>query len=131
MNDRASNLRKNPTQAEQALWQWLRTRQMEGHEFRRQHTVAGFIGDFVCVEQRLIVEVDGGQNDAQCAYNDARTALLESAGWRVLRFWNNEVLQQTEAVVEAIRLALSDPNGGPDGGAADGKGDPSPGRREA
>lgn len=126
MNDRASNLRKNPTQAEQALWQWLRTRQMEGHEFRRQHTVAGFIADFVCVEQRLIVEVDGGQNDAQRAYDDARTALLEAAGWRVLRFWNNEVLQQTEAVVAAIRLALGDPNGGPDGGAAYGNGKPSP-----
>jgi very-short-patch-repair endonuclease len=131
MNNRAGNLRENQTQAEQALWQGLRKRQMEGHEFRRQHTVAGFIGDFVCVEQRLIVEVDGGQNDAQRAYDDARTALLEAAGWRVLRFWNNEVLQQTEAVVEAIRLALRDPNGGPDGGEADGKGDPSPGRGEA
>ena len=103
---RARELRNNPTEAERALWRHLRLRQLEGQKFRRQVPLGRYIGDFVCVEKRLIVEVDGGQHSDMADTDATRTAWLEAQGFRVLRFWNHHVLGDIEAVVEAIREAL-------------------------
>jgi very-short-patch-repair endonuclease len=104
---RPKELRNNPTEAERILWQHLRLRQLGGHKFRRQQPLGEFIVDFVCLEKRLVVEVDGGQHSSKVAYDEQRTAWLEQQGFRVLRFWNNEVLQNIEGVGEAIWQALT------------------------
>ncbi|GIX29175.1 endonuclease domain-containing protein [Pelomicrobium sp. G1] len=93
------------TDAERKLWHRIRREQL-GVKFRRQHPFENYILDFVCLEQKLIVEVDGSQHAQALAQDAARTAALEAAGFRVLRFWNNEVLQETEAVLERILQAL-------------------------
>lgn len=105
---RAKALRKRMTDAEQHLWGRLRRRQLLGFKFRRQVPTGPFIADFACVEAKLIVELDGGQHvDAQ-ATDEARTQLLESRGFRVLRFWNDDVLKRTDDVLEDIVRALPD-----------------------
>src|SRR5437899_1689174 len=88
----AQRLRREMTDAERKLWSALRSRQMEGAKFRRQQPIGPFIADFVCQERRLIIEADGGQH-AESSTDDRRTAFLESKGYRVLRFWNNDILQ--------------------------------------
>ena len=105
----AKQLRKNSTDAERALWRALRSRQLGGYKFRRQQPLGPFIVDFVCLESRLIVEVDGGQHDhtAQKVMDQARTDWLQMRGFRVLRFWDHEVLTQLDAVAQAIANALS------------------------
>lgn len=95
-------LRQNMTPAERTLWQHLRGKRLGGYKFRRQQPFGGYILDFVCLEAKLMIEIDGGQHAEQVAYDEARTRDLEAAGFTVLRFWNNEVLQQTEAVFTAI-----------------------------
>ncbi len=102
----ARALRSNPTEAERALWKHLRVRQIEGHKFRRQQPLGRYIVDFVCLEKRLIVELDGGQHAEQVRSDTNRTAWLEAQGFRVMRFWNHDVLNEIEAVKEAIREAL-------------------------
>ena len=98
-------LRRNMTDAEVRLWQRLRGRQIAGCKFRRQHPFLDYVLDFVCLEERLIVEVDGGQHLAsEC--DRVRDRRLQEAGFEVLRFWNNQVLQEIESVVEVIRAAL-------------------------
>lgn len=96
------NLKQNMTLAEQKLWYHLRSKRLNGIKFRRQLTIGGYIVDFVSMEHRLIIELDGGQHSEQIEYDERRTAFLNAQGYRVLRFWNNEVLQQTEAVLEKI-----------------------------
>lgn len=103
----ANQLRKSMTEAEQRLWQRLRNRQL-GVKFRRQHPFQGYILDFVCLDQGLVVEVDGSQHADATARDAVRTNALERAGFRVLRFWNNEVLTQTDAVVECIMRELTE-----------------------
>jgi very-short-patch-repair endonuclease len=80
---------------------------MEGLKFRRQHPYEDYILDFVCLEKKIVVEVDGGQHQETATEDGARTKLLERAGFRVLRFWNHEVLQKVEAVAEQILQAAS------------------------
>jgi len=104
--ERARVLRKNPTEAERTLWKHLRLRQLEGQKFRRQQPLGLYIVDFICIEKRLIVELDGGQHSEQVASDAERTAWLEAQGFRVLRFWNHEVLKDAEAVVDVIREVL-------------------------
>ena len=104
--ERARVLRKSPTEAEHALWGHLRMRQLEGHKFRRQQAIGRYIVDFACLEKRLLVELDGGGHAEQVASDAKRTMWLEAQGFRVLRFWNHEVLQNMQAVTEAIREAL-------------------------
>ena len=104
---RARELRKNSTDAEKHLWQKLRNRQLEGYKFKRQVPIGHYIVDFLCVSANLIVELDGGQHTEQQAYDDKRTALLESKGFTVVRFWNDEVLQNIDSVLMALTLALS------------------------
>ena len=102
----ARGLRRRPTEAERLLWRHLRLRQVGGYRFRRQQPLGPYIVDFVCLEKRLIVEVDGGQHAAQVEKDAQRAAWLEADGFRLLRFWNSEVLQDTQAVQETIRAAL-------------------------
>jgi very-short-patch-repair endonuclease len=105
----ARQLRSHATDAEQHLWRQLRARQIGGAKFRRQHPIAHYIVDFVCLEKRLIVEADGGQHVERQALDAKRSAFLAAQGFRVLRFWNDEVLTQTEDVLEAIIRALNEP----------------------
>ncbi len=90
------------------MWRALSRRQVAGVRFNRQVTVGPFIADFAARSEKLIVEVDGGQHDAQAAYDEARTRYLEAQGWRVIRFWNNDVLRNLEGVVATIERALAD-----------------------
>jgi very-short-patch-repair endonuclease len=94
------------TDAERALWARLRRRQVLGLKFRCQHPLGRYIVDFVCLERRLIIEVDGGQHLEQEGHDRERSSWLESQGYRVRRFWNSEVLATIDAVVETIAMAL-------------------------
>ena len=96
-------LRKRPTDAEQLLWSYLRMKQMEGLKFRRQQPIDKYIVDFVCFENRVIIEVDGGQHAAEKNKDIEREKYLQRYGFKVLRFWNNEVLQNTNEVLAVIR----------------------------
>jgi adenine-specific DNA-methyltransferase len=104
---KARTLRKRPTDAESALWRQLRLRQIDGYKFRRQHPIGPYIVDFVCLEKKVIVEVDGGQHTVQVQKDSERTAWLERSGYRVVRFWGHEVLTELESVKEAIRRSLT------------------------
>ena len=107
-NSKARELRKNPTESEQALWKHLRMRQLDGYKFRRQQPIGQYIVDFVSFEGRVVVELDGGQHSQQMDYDSKRTAWLEDQGYRVLRFWNNQVLQEIEAVKAIVSNVLED-----------------------
>ena len=112
------SLRREMTDAEKLLWRQLRMKQFEGHKFRRQHPLGNYIVDFVCLEAALILEVDGGQH-AENANNDAiRTQWLQEKGFHVMRFWNNEVLNNIEGVKLAVWNYLSklQPPSQPSGG---------------
>ena len=100
----ARHMRHTPARAEDVLWQRIRNRRIGGVKFRRQHAIEGFVVDFVCIERRLIIEVDGDIHEEpdQQAYDQQRQAVLESRGFRVLRFTNEEVLHSIEAVTEVI-----------------------------
>jgi very-short-patch-repair endonuclease len=104
----ARQLRRSMTDAERALWRLIRIKQVGEMRFRRQRPVGQYIVDFVCLEAKLILEIDGGQHADQIAYDNARTQFLESLGYRVLRFWNNDVLQNMDGVVTVILGALGD-----------------------
>jgi very-short-patch-repair endonuclease len=99
-------LRNSPTDAEHRPWQRLRGRQIEGCKFRRQHPYGDFILDFACLERRVVVELDGSQHFDASDRDAARTRELESETFTVLRFWNNEVSENIEGVLEAIRQCL-------------------------
>ncbi len=101
----ARELRNHQTDAEDALWYMLRDRRMAGTKFRRQHPVEPYVLDFYCHELKLAIELDGGQHNHE--YDERRSAFLARKGIRVLRFWNNDVFQQTEAVLEAIYHAIT------------------------
>ena len=103
---RARELRKNSTEAERFLWRHLRLRQLGGYKFRRQQSLGPYIVDFVCLEKRMVIEVDGGQHSEHVKYDAQRSAWLEAQGFRILRFWNDEVLRATEAVKEVIGKEL-------------------------
>jgi very-short-patch-repair endonuclease len=95
------------TDAERKLWSILRGRQIDGLKFRRQHPFENYILDFVCLEEKLVVEVDGGQHQNRLTEDNIRSKVLEEAGFRVLRFWNHEVLLECEAVAEQILQEVS------------------------
>ena len=104
----ARALRANATDAEQALWRHLRANQMLGCKFRRQHPIGPYIADFACVARHVVIELDGGQHAEEqgMAHDAVRTQHLQSQGWRVLRFWNHEVLTELAAVLQVIAQAL-------------------------
>ena len=103
-------LRRNQTEAEAKLWMYLKNRQLNGAKFRRQRPVGNYICDFVCLEAKLVIELDGSQHNEKLAKeNDQqRTLCLESQGFKVMRFWNNEVLENIEGVVLAIKQELGE-----------------------
>ena len=105
--EHARQLRRDQTDAERKLWSRLRAAQL-GVKFRRQHPVAGYYADFCCVEQRLIVELDGGQHMQQQPRDAQRTQDLQAVGFRVLRFWNDDALLRTDDVLAAIVRALGE-----------------------
>jgi very-short-patch-repair endonuclease len=105
----ARDLRKSATDAERLLWSRLRRRQMDGFKFRRQHSLGPYICDFTCLEAHIVVELDGSQHIEQADYDRRRDLFLRSKGFRVLRFWNNDVLSRTDAVLETVYPALPQP----------------------
>ncbi len=99
---RPRNLRRNQTMAEEQLWERLRNGRLKGHKFRRQVPLGRFIVDFSCYDARLVIEVDGGQHAERTEEDTARAGWLESRGFRVLRFWNHEVIKNVEGVLARI-----------------------------
>ena len=102
---RARRLRRDATDAERRLWYRLRARQIDGAKFVRQEPIGPYVADFICRERHLIIEVDGGQH-ATDPRDAVRDRWLSEQGYRVLRFWNNDVLANTEGVLESIAAAL-------------------------
>lgn len=110
MKHLARSLRKNMTEAEKTLWYFLRNRRLKGYKFRRQKPIGKFIVDFVCTAPKLIVEVDGGQHAVNTGHDARRTAYLQQKGYRVLRFWNHDVLREKEVVLKKILAELRTPS---------------------
>lgn len=94
-------MRKDPTDAEAMLWNILRTKKLDGMRFRRQHPIENYIVDFICLEEKLIIEVDGSQH-TENAYDEKRDAKLTELGFTVLRFWNDEILKNSDAMAQMI-----------------------------
>ncbi|MGH8541355.1 MAG: endonuclease domain-containing protein [Stenotrophobium sp.] len=103
----AKALRKRQTDAEFLLWQKLRNRQLAGCKFRRQYSVGPFIVDFACIEAKLVIELDGGQHVELADQDQARTEYLQRCGFRVIRFWNDQVFKEAEGVLQAVLAALT------------------------
>jgi len=106
-------LRRNSTEAEKALWQRLRNKQLEGLKFRRQQRIGQYIVDFVSFEGRLVIEVDGGQHAVEREKDLEREQWFHSQGFQILRYWNDEVLGNIEGVLEVIRERLLSPSPDP------------------
>ncbi|MES3095598.1 endonuclease domain-containing protein [Sphingomonas aerolata] len=105
--NRARKLRRNATEAETRLWQSLRSRRLADFKFRRQVWIGPFIADFLCMDAMLVVEVDGSQHIGDAAYDADRSAYLANKGYRVIRVWNNDVMQRMDDVLAAILSALT------------------------
>ncbi|QJQ32313.1 DUF559 domain-containing protein [Sphingomonas lacunae] len=103
-NPHAARFRRDSTEAERCLWRSISNRQLSGYKFRRQASIGPYIADFLCISARLIVEVDGGQHTEET--DAARTAWLEDQGYRVVRFWNNEVMGNIEGVLTVLLAEL-------------------------
>ncbi|MBM3926619.1 MAG: endonuclease domain-containing protein [SAR202 cluster bacterium] len=106
---KAKHLRRNLTDAERALWRRLRFKAVEGYKFRRQQPIGAYICDFVCLEKRLVIELDGGQHSWSVRHDTERDAWLNALGYKVLRFWNADVLKNPDGVLEIIYGALREP----------------------
>lgn len=106
MKNLARNLRRKQTEAERLLWVHIRNRRLDGYRFRRQEVIGSFIVDFVCLEKKLIIELDGGQHVDNAVANAVRTQQLEEYGYHVIRFWNDEVLTRTDDVLSSILKEL-------------------------
>ncbi len=102
----AKRMRRVPTEAESLLWRQLRAGRLANYKFKRQQPIGHYIVDFVCFTQKLIIEVDGGQHTDLKARDESRTVWLQAQGFRVMRFWNHEVLQHRELVLEEILRQL-------------------------
>ena len=102
LTENARKLRKNQTDAERVLWRHLRTRNLMNLKFKRQVPIGDYIVDFLCYEKNLIIEVDGGQHAEQQVYDQKRKKWLESQGFKVIRFWNHDVLKNLDGVAEKI-----------------------------
>jgi very-short-patch-repair endonuclease len=107
MESRARHLRISQTEVEKRLWYRLRNRQICGCKFRRQESIGRYIVDFACFERSLVIELDGGQHAAETAKDESRTRWLESQGYFVLRFWNNDVIDNIDGVLDRIAEELN------------------------
>jgi very-short-patch-repair endonuclease len=106
-HETARRLRREQTPAEQVLWRHLRTKRMGNVKFRRQHPIGPYFVDLCSIQRKLIVEIDGDQHADQSAEDEVRSSFLNSYGYRVLRFWNNQVLENTDEVLAEIEKFLS------------------------
>jgi very-short-patch-repair endonuclease len=106
----AHELRRSATEVERALWGRLRVEKLAGARFRRQVPIGPYIVDFACLKSRLIIELDGSQHFGRASYDQARSAFLETRHFRVLRFWNNDVTERCDAVIETIVWAIAHPD---------------------
>ena len=106
--DFARKLRKEPTPAERKLWAYLRRDQLDGVNFRRQHAIGNYIVDFCSPKHKLIIELDGSQHLEQEEYDLERTKYLKEQGYQVIRFWNHQVLNDMEGVIQAITFSLDE-----------------------
>src|ERR1700690_8395 len=106
--ERARQLRKELTPAEQKLWANLRNNKLNGVNFRRQHAIGSYIVDFVAIKHKLVIELDGSQHLKQEERDTERTQYLESQGYKVIRFWNDKVMNDIEGVVHAIEIMMKD-----------------------
>jgi tRNA(adenine34) deaminase len=104
----AKTLRQTMTEAEEKIWYFLRAGRLDGIKFKRQAPIGPYVVDFVAPLRKVVVELDGGQHADEVAYDEARTAFLSKEGYRVLRFWNNEALLNTEGVLETILLTMNE-----------------------
>jgi very-short-patch-repair endonuclease len=105
---RAGELRKEPTPAERKLWSYLRGNKLNGVNFRRQHAIGNYIPDFVSIKRKIIIELDGSQHLSQAEYDIERSQYFKSLGYKVIRFWNNWVMNDIEGVIQANQNALGD-----------------------
>ena len=112
---RAIQLRKEPTNAEAKLWAFLRGNKLDGVNFRRQHAIGKYIVDFCSLKKKLVVELDGSQHLEQEEHDQGRTLYLKSEGYRVIRFWNNQVMNDIEGVIKTIIYAVKSNNKGGQG----------------
>lgn len=103
----AKQLRKRSTPSEQILWQYLRNRKLQGFKFKRQHPLYQYIADFYCHEKKLVIEVDGLIHEQQQVYDENRDKVLQQAGYTVVRFTNDQVLQNITHVLQSIIVSLS------------------------
>jgi len=106
LTDRARNMRKFSTEHEERLWYFLRNRRLNGYKFHRQYIIAPYIVDFICRSKKLIIEADGSQHLENKQYDDERSHFLYAHGYRILRFWNNEIQENIQEVLEVILSAL-------------------------
>lgn len=106
MKERARSFRQEMTHAENRMWYFLRDRRLKGYKFVRESVLGPYIADFVCREKKIVIEVDGGQHMDAAEYDGQRTEKLEAQGYRVLRFWNNEVFRNIQGVLETILRAF-------------------------
>jgi very-short-patch-repair endonuclease len=106
LTNKARSLRKNQTDVEQLLWKHIRNRQLYNYKFRRQFPVEPYVADFACLELKLIIELDGGQPANRINHDNQRSLFLEQRGFKVIRFWNNDAIENTVGVLEAIHLAI-------------------------
>lgn len=113
LRDRARQLRRTQTEAERRLWMRLRSRQLNYAKFRRQYPISPFIADFCCEEHKLVVELDGGQHAERAEADQKRTAFLVRKGYRIIRFWDHEVMEEIGAVLERIVDELKSPHPSP------------------
>jgi very-short-patch-repair endonuclease len=102
----SKKLRRNSTVAEKVLWILLRNRQFKRYKFRRQYVIHPYIVDFICLSKKLIIELDGEQHLNQVAYDEKRTRYLEGLGFHVMRFWNSQIFNQGEMVINQILQTL-------------------------
>ena len=105
LRERARSMRREPTEAERRMWRVLRGRRLAAFKFRRQETIGPYIADFVCYERRVVIEIDGGQH-AENAYDGRRDAWFQDRGYTVLRFWNADVMGNSEGVQHVIATWL-------------------------
>ena len=111
LNNFAKTLRKNSTEAEKLLWKYLRSKQLDNFKFRRQQQIDNYIVDFICFEKRLVIELDGGQHSVETEMDLIRDNYLREQGFKVLRFWNNEILKNINGVMEVVReILISSPS---------------------
>ncbi|TAJ26057.1 MAG: endonuclease domain-containing protein [Reyranella sp.] len=107
---RARELRRDGSRAEKVCWELLRARRLSGVKFRRQHPIGRYFADFACISRRLVVEVDGEQHAFQVEADRRRTSAMERLGWRVMRFWASDVVQNPEGIWIEIEHALATPH---------------------